>query len=190
MSRRGKLIVISAPSGSGKTTIAQEILRRHPEFDFSVSATTRKRRENEQEGKDYFFVTREEFERKIKRGELAEHEIIYGDYYGSLKSVVEKALAEGRVLVFDIDVKGARTLKEKYPDDTVLIFVQPPSLGTLRERLMKRKTEDQQAIMKRFERVPMELELGKTFDHIVVNDDLEDAIREVDAIVNSTLEGW
>ena len=189
MSSRGKLIVISAPSGGGKTTIAKEILSRHSEIEFSVSATTRKKRDNEVEGRDYFFLTRKEFDEKIVRGELVEYETIYGDYYGSLKPVVERALAEGRALLFDIDVNGALTIKRKYPDDAILIFIEPPSLEVLRERLLKRKTEDEKTVMKRLERASMELEKGKSFDYKVVNDDLTRAVNEVDRIVRESLGG-
>jgi guanylate kinase len=185
---RGKLIVISAPSGGGKTTIAKEILARHKDMKFSVSATTRRRRENEVDGKDYFFLTRDDFEKKITQGELAEYETIYGDYYGSLKSVVEGALMEGKTLLFDIDVNGALTIKRKYLNDAVLIFIQPPSLEVLRERLLTRNTEDEATVARRLERASMELEKGKRFDHKVVNDDLARAVREVDDIVKKSIE--
>ncbi|MEK6570730.1 MAG: guanylate kinase [Bacteroidota bacterium] len=188
MSSRGKLIVISAPSGGGKTTIAQEILARHTNIQFSVSATTRKKRENEEHGRDYFFLTRKEFEEKISQGELAEYEVIYGDYYGSLKSIVEDALAEKRPLLFDIDVNGALSIKRKYLKDTILIFIKPPSLEVLKERILKRSTEDEVTVRKRFERVPMELEKGKSFDYEVANDDLQKAINEVDEIVKKSIE--
>lgn len=188
MGSRGKLIVISAPSGGGKSTIAHGILVRHKDIEFSVSATTRKKRENEVEGKDYFFLARKDFGERIARGELVEYEEIYGDYYGSLKSVVEKALTECRPLLFDVDVNGALSIKEKYPKDAVLIFIQPPSIEALRERLLKRNTEDEKTVMKRLERVPMELEKGKGFDYKVVNDDLLKAISEVDEIVKKSIE--
>jgi guanylate kinase len=185
---RGRLIVISAPSGGGKTTIAKEILSRHKDVQFSVSATTRNKRESEVDGKDYFFLTTDDFGRKIALGELVEYEIIYGDYYGSLKSVVEGALAGRRALLFDIDVNGALTIKRKYPNDAVIIFIQPPSLDVLRDRLLKRNTEDEKSVMVRLERTPMEMEKGKSFDYTVVNDDLARAVNEVDEIVKKSIE--
>ncbi len=183
MSSRGKLIAISAPSGSGKTTIAKEILKRHEEIRFSVSATTRKKRAEEVEGRDHFFITKEEFENLIARGELAEYEVIYGDYYGNLKSVIQKGLNDGQLLLFDIDVNGALSLKRLYPNETTLIFIKPPSLEVLKERLLKRNTEDEGTVRERLKRVPMELEKGKSFDYAVTNDDLPTAVNEVDEIV-------
>ena len=185
---RGRLIVISAPSGGGKTTIAKEILSRHKEIEFSVSATTRKKRENEVDGRDYFFLDRDDFEKKIVLGELVEYEVIYGDYYGSLKSVVDWALAERRPLLFDIDVKGALTIKRKYPNDAVIIFLEPPSLDVLRDRLLERNTEDKETVIQRLERASMELERGKSFDYRIVNDDLARAVNEVDEIVEKSME--
>ena len=182
-----KLFVISAPSGCGKTTIAREILKRHPEILFSVSATTRTKREHETEGRDYFFVTKVEFDKKIKNDELIEWELIYGDYYGSLKREVENALRRGKSILFDVDVKGALSIKKKYPHDVVLIFIQPPSIEVLTQRLMNRKTEDSATLQKRLERVPMELELGKEFHYSVVNDVLPTAVNNVDAIIIDSL---
>jgi guanylate kinase len=178
----GKLIVISAPSGSGKTTIAKEIMNRNPSLGFSVSATTRSKRVGEIDGKDYFFLTREEFRRKIDAGEFVEWEEMYGDHYGTLKSEVDRAMREGRHLLFDLDVKGGLSIKRYYPE-ALLIFIRPPSVETLKDRLVKRQTEDSAALKRRLDRVPMELELGNTFDVQVVNDDLDRAIREVQSVI-------
>jgi guanylate kinase len=180
---RGILIVIAAPSGCGKTTIARAILERHPEMLFSVSATTRPIRQGEVHGKDYFFLARNEFESRIKAGDLVEHEEIYGNLYGTLKSEVDRALANGRVMLFDVDVKGALSIRGMYPADSLLIFIEPPSLAELERRLTERKTEDAATVARRMARVPMELELGTRFDARVVNDVLDHAIDEVDATV-------
>jgi guanylate kinase len=181
--QRPLLIVISAPSGCGKTTIAHEILRRNSGMRFSVSATTRGLRPGEVDGTDYFFLSREEFAKRIGQGDLVEWEEIYGDYYGTLKDQVESALRAGISVVFDIDVNGALSIKKKYPLDAVLIFIDPPSMDALKQRLLGRKTENPEAINKRIARMPMELERGSLFDFRVVNDDLERAVQEVDGII-------
>lgn len=182
-----KLIVISAPSGCGKTTIAQKMLGLHPEMIFSVSATTRPRRDSEVHGKDYFFLSRQEFESKIQSGELVEWENIYDNYYGTLKNEVVRALNDGKSMLFDVDVKGALSIKKKYPKDAVLIFIQPPSIEVLMQRLMSRKTESTEVIRKRLDRVPMELEMGKEFDYRIVNDDLQKALNDVDTIIKNVI---
>jgi guanylate kinase len=181
--QRPLLIVISAPSGCGKTTIAHEILRRNSGMRFSVSATTRGLRPGEVDGTDYFFLSREEFAKRIGQGDLVEWEEIYGDYYGTLKDQVESALRAGISVVFDIDVNGALSIKKNYPLDAVLIFIDPPSMDALKQRLLGRKTENPEAINKRIARMPMELERGSLFDFRVVNDDLERAVQEVDGII-------
>lgn len=178
----GTLIVISAPSGSGKTTIAREIMKRNPSLAFSVSATTRPKREGEEDGRDYFFLTDEEFRRRVAAGDFVEWEEIYGNLYGTLREEVDRAMRNGRHLLFDVDVKGGLSIKRHYPA-ALMIFIRPPSLEVLHRRLKNRKTEDEAALARRLARVPMELELGQAFDHQVINDRLEQAIDDVQKIV-------
>jgi len=179
------LYVIAAPSGAGKTTIVREILKKHPGIVFSVSATTRKRRENETEGSDYFFYNKDEFRKMIENDELVEHEILFnGDYYGTLKSFVNDNLENGRNVIFDIDVNGALNIKKIYGDKAVLIFIMPPDLDTLKERLKKRGTESLDQINERIKRVDLEIGKKNDFDYIVVNDDLEKAVIEVENFLN------
>lgn len=182
---RGKLIVVSAPSGAGKTTIVRTLMAKYPSMLFSVSATTRPLRGAEVNGKDYFFLTKEEFDRRIKAGELVEWEEIYGNYYGTLKSEVDRALHNGKIMMFDIDVKGGLSIKKHYPDDTVLIFIKPPSVEALHRRLLDRKTEDEATVARRMTRVPMELEKGNEFQYQVVNEDLKTALAAVEAILTA-----
>jgi guanylate kinase len=184
---KGILIVISAPSGCGKTTIAKAILEKHPSLLFSISATTRPIRTGEVNGKDYYFLTRLEFEDRIKTGDLIEWEEIYRNYYGTLKSEIQRSLEMGNPMIFDVDVKGALSIRRNYPNDSVLIFIKPPSMEALIKRLENRKTENQETLKRRLDRVPMELDQGFQFDFQVVNDDLEKAIAEVDAIVRKNL---
>jgi guanylate kinase len=186
MAAQGKLVVISAPSGAGKTTIARAILASHASLSFSISATTRAKRGNERDGVDYFFLTREEFLRRRDAGEFVESEEIYGNLYGTLKSEIDRALAAGRHLMFDVDVKGGLSLQRRYPD-ALLIFIRPPSLEVLKRRLLDRGTEDEATVDRRMERVAMEMERGLSFTHQVVNDELVRATAEVDALVTEYL---
>lgn len=187
MAFQGKLVVISAPSGAGKTSIAREVLHLNPSLAFSVSATTRSRRSGEEEGKDYFFLTSEEFLWRRDAGEFVEWETIYGNYYGTLKAEVDRAMKSGRHLLFDVDVKGGLSIKRQYPH-ALTVFIRPPSLEILQQRLRDRKTEDVQTLARRLERVPMELELGSAFEHQIVNDELPRAIAAVQTIVQRYLQ--
>lgn len=179
------LFVLSAPSGAGKTTIARSVLRRFPAVHFSVSATTREMRPREVDGKDYFFLSREEFERRIADGGLIEWEEIYGNLYGTLRSQVDDVLRSGGHMLFDIDVKGALSIKRLYGDVAVLIFIQPPSLDVLRERLEHRGTDGPEVIERRMQRSAWELEQVALFDHVVINDDLARSVPEVEALIES-----
>jgi guanylate kinase len=183
----GKLIVIAAPSGCGKTTIAKAILEKYPAMFFSVSATTRQIRNGEVNGKDYFFLTKAEFEERIRIGDLIEWEEIYGNYYGTLKSEISRALQQCCLMLFDVDVKGALSIRRHFPNDSILIFIKPPSFDVLKKRLENRNTENPETLKRRLERVPMELEKGQYFDFQVVNDDLQKAINEVDEIVQTNI---
>jgi guanylate kinase len=183
---RGKLIVISAPSGSGKTTIAREIVRRNPTLKFSVSATTRPKRDGERDGVDYFYLTREEFSQRVTAGEFVEWEELFGNYYGTLKSELVAAANEGRHILFDVDVKGGLSIQKAFPG-ALMIFIRTPSMEVLRERLARRRTETTETLAQRLDRVPMELEQGKVFKHQVINDDLDQAVAEVQKIVHTFL---
>ncbi|MDP4199570.1 MAG: guanylate kinase [Bacteroidota bacterium] len=178
------LIVLSAPSGAGKTTIAHAILARHPQdLIFSVSATTRAMREGERDGIDYYYVTREKFEDLIRTGSLIEHEEIFGNYYGTPVAEIDRARQMGKRLVFDIDVKGGLSIRDKFPDDSMLIFIAPPDMHILEHRLRERKTEPEETIRHRLERANMEMDWALDYDHIVVNDNLEEAIADVEKII-------
>jgi guanylate kinase len=180
------LYVIAAPSGAGKTTIVNEILKKNPELVFSVSATTRSKRDNEIDGRDYFFFTKDEFIKKIGNNELVEYEILFnGDYYGTLKSFIEENLQKGKDMIFDIDVNGALNIKKIYPDKSQLIFIMPPDIETLKERLKKRATESPVEINERIKRVDLEIGKANDFDYIVLNDNLEKAVSEVQNIIKN-----
>ncbi|ROL57735.1 guanylate kinase [Bacteroidetes/Chlorobi group bacterium Naka2016] len=180
---RKQLIVLSAPSGAGKTTLAKHLLSTFPQFKFSVSATTRKPRPNEVDGKDYHFLSEGEFKQLIANGGFVEYEQIFGNYYGTLKSEIEKSLQKGEIVVFDIDVKGALSIKRLFPNESFLIFISPPSIEVLKERLIKRGTESPEQLQKRWERIQMEMEQRDKFDYVLVNDDLEEAKKELIEIV-------
>lgn len=178
-----RLFIFSAPSGAGKTTIARHLLAQYDFMRFSISATTRPRREKETHGKDYYFLSAAEFEAAIRRGELAEYEQIFGNYYGTLKSEIDNALRDGKSLVFDIDVKGALSLQRAYPDDALLVFVAPPSMEILARRLTERNTESAEQLKLRLARAEMELAQEDKFDEVIVNDDLERAFAEARLLV-------
>jgi guanylate kinase len=179
-----ELIVISAPSGAGKTTIAKRILAGHPDkLTFSISATTRKKRDGERDGVDYYFLTKEEFLQKIKNNELIEYEEIFGNYYGTLVSEIDRAKAEGKSLLFDIDVKGGISIRGRFPDSSLLIFIAPPSLEELYIRLTGRGSEDSDTIDRRLARAKMEMEMQDVYDFIVINEDLGKAVEEVKKLI-------
>lgn len=179
------LLVISAPSGAGKTTIVKNILENNSDLKFSVSATTRPMRSNEVDGRDYYFLSKEKFELKISNNELIEFEKLYNDnYYGTLKSVIDDSLLNNENLIFDIDVNGGLKIKKIYGKDAVTIFIMPPDLDTLIHRLKNRNTEDELQIQERISRVEMEMGRANEFDHIIINDDLETAVKKVQEIYN------
>ena len=183
---KAKLYVFSAPSGSGKTTIVRDVLKNFSEFVFSVSATTRKRRSTEKEGVDYYFISEDEFKKKIDNGEFVEWEKFYDYYYGTIKSLVDGNLAKGLSTVFEVDVKGAISIKKVYKN-SVLIFIAPPSIDVLKDRLIKRNTETDADLKKRIERAEMELSFKDQFDYVVSNVNLEEAKKEVKKIIEKEI---
>ncbi len=179
-----QLIVISAPSGAGKTTITKRILEKHQDkLTFSISATTRKMREGERDGVDYYFLTKEDFLHKIKENELIEYEQIFDNYYGTLVSEIDRAKEQGKSLIFDIDVKGGISIRNRFQKDCLLIFIAPPSIEVLRERLTNRGTETEEVIERRLARAKMEMEMAEVYDNVVVNDNLERAVFDVEALI-------
>jgi guanylate kinase len=185
---KGKVFIISAPSGAGKTTLTREILRRFPAFEFSVSATTRPPRNYEVDGQHYYFLSKEDFLRRRDQGAFLEWEEVYaGTYYGTLKSEVERILAKGNHPIFDVDVKGGLNIKAQYGDRAVAIFIQPPDPQTLLERLQKRGTESPEEIAKRYAKAQEELSYADQFDHVIVNDELQRATEELVLLIASYL---
>ena len=188
MANEGKLIIFSAPSGSGKTTIVKRLLAVFPRFEFSISATSRKPRGTERDGIDYFFLTQEEFARHVEAGDFVEWEEVYGGTcYGTLRSEMERIWAKGNVIVFDVDVMGGINLKRIFGDDACSIFIMPPSVGELRRRLEGRGTDSAETIDKRVAKAEFELSKAGEFDHIVVNDDLDKAVAETERIIGGFL---
>lgn len=176
---KGKLIVFSAPSGTGKSTIAREVLERIGALSFSVSATTRPKRPGEEHGVHYHFLDRQDFEERIRQGGFIEYEFFFGNYYGTLLDKTREAIDAGRNLLFDLDVKGALNLKKLFPAASLLIFIKPPDMDVLRERLIKRGGTEQAGLQERLDRASLELAHAGEFDEVVVNDTLERAVEEI-----------
>ena len=190
MKKGGKLIVFSAPSGSGKTTIVRHLLKQ-PELnlEFSISAASRAPRGEEKHGVDYYFMDLKEFKQHIKNGDFLEWEEVYRDnFYGTLKSEVERIWAQGKNVIFDIDVSGGLRIKRKFPKETLAIFVKPPSIDELKIRLKNRKTESSDKINMRIAKASAELATAPLFDKIVINDDLDIALDEAYKLVSNFLE--
>jgi len=185
----GKAILFSAPSGCGKTTIIKELMQYFDCFGFSISATSRAPREGEQDGKDYYYLSHEEFMRRVAADEFLEWEEVYeGTCYGTLKSEVDRLWAEGRVAVFDVDVNGGRNIKRHFGDNALSIFVMPPSVEVLEQRLRHRGTESEESIQRRLARSAKELEEAPLFDVTIVNDDLQRAVDETRKVIERFLE--
>lgn len=185
----GKLIIFSAPSGSGKTTIVRELLKHFGNFEFSISATSRQPRGAEQNGVDYYFMSAEEFRERVERGEFVEWEEVYaGTCYGTLRSEMERIWTAGNVIVFDVDVMGGINLKRLFGDDACSIFIMPPSVEELERRLRGRGTDAEEVISKRIAKAEFELSKSSEFDHTVINDVLEDAVKEATEIIESFIK--
>ncbi|MFZ4863406.1 guanylate kinase [Sphingobacterium sp. Mn56C] len=186
----GKLIIFSAPSGAGKTTIVKHLLTKHSDkIAFSISASTREPRGTEVDGKDYYFISKEEFLHKIAKQEFIEFEEVYsGTFYGTLRAEVERIWALGKSVIFDIDVVGGLRLKSKFPDEALAIFVNPPSLEVLKQRLSGRGTDSEEKLQERFAKAEHELSFADKFDVILNNFDLDTACNEAEKLVLDFLE--
>ena len=185
----GKLIIFSAPSGSGKTTIVKELLKIFPQFEFSISATSRAPRGQEQNGVDYFFLSQDEFRAKVEADEFVEWEEVYNSTcYGTLKSEMERIWSKGNVIIFDVDVMGGINLKRIFGDNARSIFIMPPSVEVLRERLIGRGTDSAETIEKRVAKAEFELSKASEFDFVVVNDILDNAVAETEQIITDFLK--
>ncbi len=183
--KQGNLIIISGTTCAGKGTVIQELLQRNSNLSLSVSYTSRKKREGEVDGKDYYFISKEQFEEKIKKDEMLEYEIVHQDhYYGTPKKEVKEILDTGKDVILEIDVKGAQHVKEMFPE-TILIFILAPSMEIVKERIKKRGKENNEQIIKRFQTAYQEINEIPKYNYVVVNDILEDAVKKVEAILLS-----
>ena len=185
--QQGKLIVFSAPSGTGKSTIAKLVLERLHNIRFSVSATTRQKRSGEQEGINYYFLTKEDFEEKIRQGGFVEHEFFFGNHYGTLLGKTREVIDSGTNMLLYLDVKGALNLKRIFPDNSLLLFLKPPSIEVLQQRLKGRESEDEESMRVRLERARLELEYADRFDELIVNDNLGKTVEAVTELISKFL---
>jgi guanylate kinase len=185
----GKILIITAPSGAGKTSVTTHLLREFPQLAFSVSASTRLPRENEKEGVDYYFMSTEQFRQKIKNNEFVEWEMVYeGKYYGTLKIELERIWNNGKIPVLDIDVKGAIHVQQQFPDETFSIFIEPPSIGELERRLEGRGTETAESLQARINKAAYEISFKHSFSRTIVNNDLDSARKETVRIVKEFID--
>ncbi len=185
----GKLIIFSAPSGAGKTTIVKRLLEKFSELEFSVSACSRAKRAGEKDGRDYYFLSAEEFKRKLENDEFLEWEEVYKDhFYGTMRSEIQRIWDKGKHVIFDVDVLGGLNIKKFYGDKALAIFVMPPSVEHLKERLKGRSTESDENIETRLDKAEEEMKYAKQFDIILVNDDLEIAVNEAESLIRDFIE--
>jgi guanylate kinase len=185
---QNKLVIVAAPSGAGKTTIVHHLLQIIPELEFSVSATTREQRPNERHGVDYYYITKEEFHRRVDNNEFLEWEEVYGgNFYGTLKSELDRIWAKGHHVIFDIDVVGGLRLKELYPDNSLSVFIMPPSVEALEQRLRGRGTETPANLAMRVEKAAHEMGYSDKFDVTIVNANLSQSLPEAENIVRAFL---
>ena len=184
-----KIIIITAPSGSGKTSITRFLMSHFPQLAFSISAATRKARGVEKDGVDYYFLSEQAFKDKIKHNDFVEWEMVYeGKYYGTLKSELERIWAQNKIPVLDIDVKGAIHVKQQYPDSSITLFIEPPSVEELKKRLETRGTESAESLAARVNKAAYELSFKDQFDKQIVNDDLPNACREAVCIIGEFIK--
>ena len=192
--KQGLLVVLAAPSGTGKSTICRELIKKNKDWNFSVSVTTRQPRDGEVDEKDYKFISNSEFEHFVKFGDFIEWEIVHGNKYGTLWSTIEDALDSKKVIILDIDVKGAMSIYEEYPDETVLIFIEPPGLNiieqkeALNERLINRGHEQTTQIKHRLKRFETEMEFKEKFNYQFVNENLPKTINNVEKLIKRKME--
>jgi len=184
-----KALIFSAPSGSGKTTVVNHLLKIMPDrLAFSISVTTRNPRPNEEHGREYYFLSEDEFKTKLKENAFVEHEMVYqGLYYGTLKSEVERLWADGKCVLFDVDVKGGLNLKKQFEDKAKAVFLKPPSIDILMDRLTKRSTEVEHMLKERIAKAKEELSFEDKYDVVLVNDILEDTLKNAETLVNEVL---
>jgi len=184
-----KILIVTAPSGAGKTSITRHLMQRFSQLAFSISAATRSARNNEVNGADYYFMSEGEFQQKIKNKEFAEWEMVYeGKYYGTLKSELERIWSNNQIPVLDIDVKGAIHVQKQYPINTLSIFIEPPSVDELKKRLEGRGTETEQSLTSRVNKAAYEISFKTHFDKIIINDDLQHACEAAEKLVQSFIE--
>jgi guanylate kinase len=186
--KQGLLVIFVSFSGGGKSTIIRALKEKHPDWQFSVSCTTRAPRENEIEGQHYYFIDKVDFEKKIDKNAFLEYEHVHHDLYGTPRKPLENALAGGMVYILDIDVKGALNVLKEYPEQNISFFIDVPDMKTLEKRLRDRGTESDEAIRKRLSRIPEERKEKEKFDHVIINDKLNDAVDNIETLILNKLE--